>query len=405
MARRHKTYRFPTIPRLKSSGGDASPPEQLATLSYYSFQRRRRDRARRRGAKPRILSFTGYGSPRWVRIFSRVLLVNPEWTEAEHMTQILRDGVRGWQNFVSPPIAYAKVEIEVNGTRHRVRADRNGVVDARIETELTPGWSTVTLHVEGADSTSQDVLIIDDTVQRGVICDVDDTVWVTALPRPLTAAWNSFLLDEHARRPVSGMPVMLNRLAELDAGTPVFYVSTGPWNVAHTLTRFMTRHLFPLGPMLLTSWGPTEDRWFRSGMAHKVDALARLAADFPHLTWKLIGDDGQHDPEIYTDFARHHPGRVEAIAIRQLSTTEALLAGGRADATQGATPGIPWAYGPDGAALSFQLENLGMLPPREHAPLTWPQSVTSEEQVTVAELRADYPQFTQDVPNDSQERT
>src|SRR5699024_4782739 len=232
--------------------------------------------------------------------------------EAEHMTQICRDGCPASRNFVSPPIAYAKDAFQVHSTPPQVRGDRNEFVDARTETELTPGWYTFTLHVEGADSTRQDVLIIDDTVQRGVICDVDDTVWVTALPRPLTAAWNSFLLDEHARRPVSGMPVMLNRLAELDAGTPVFYVSTGPWNVAHTLTRFMTRHLFPLGPMLLTSWGPTEDRWFRSGMAHKVDALARLAADFPHLTWKLIGDDGQHDPEIYTDFARHHPGRVEA---------------------------------------------------------------------------------------------
>lgn len=404
MARRPKTYRFPTIPRLSAAPGqEASPPEQLATLAYYSFQRRRRDRARQRGAKPRILSFTGYGSPRWIRIFSRVLLSNPEWTEAEYVTQILRDGVRGWQNFVSPPIAYAEVEIEVNGQRHPVRADRNGVVDVRIEAALEPGWSNVTLHVEGADSTSQDVLIIDDNTQQAVVCDVDDTVWVTALPRPFTAAWNSFLLDEHARRPVAGMPVMLNRLAEQDHGTPVFYVSTGPWNVAHTLTRFMTRHLFPLGPMLLTSWGPTEDRWFRSGMAHKVNALARLAADFPHLSWTLIGDDGQHDPEIYTHFARHHPGRVDAIAIRQLSPTEALLAGGRAEQTQRATHGIPWAYGPDGAALSFQLENLGALPPRADAPLTWPQSVTSEEQLTVAELRADYPQFTQDIPDQPQE--
>lgn len=403
MARRRKTYRFPSIPRLSSAAGnDASPPEQLATLGYYSFQRRRRERARRRGAQPRILSFTGYGSPRWVRIFSRVLLANPAWSEAEYVAQILRDGVRGWQNFVSPPIAYAKVDIEVNGERHTVRADRNGVVDARIDTQLTPGWSTVTLHVEDAESSSQDVLIIDDDTTQAVICDVDDTVWVTALPRPFTAAWNSFLLDEHARRPVAGIPVMLNRLAEQDAGTPVFYVSTGPWNVAHTLTRFMTRHLFPLGPMLLTSWGPTEDRWFRSGMAHKVDALARLAADFPHLSWTLIGDDGQHDPEIYTHFAHHHPGRVDAIAIRQLSATEALLAGGRAEETQRATPGIPWAYGPDGAALSFQLEHSGVLPPREDAPLTWPQSVTSEEQLTVAELRADYPQFTQDIP-ESQE--
>src|SRR5699024_12159267 len=97
----------------------------------------------------------------------------------------------------------------------------------------------------------------------------------------------------------------------------IFYVSTGPWNVAQTLTRFMTRNLFPLGPMLLTSWGPTENRWFRSGMAHKGNALNRLAADFPQITWTLVGDDGQHDPELYTYF-RSEERRVgkECISAR-----------------------------------------------------------------------------------------
>src|SRR5699024_2208567 len=164
-----------------------------------------------------------------------------------------------------------------------------------------------------------------------------------------------------------------------------------------------TRNLFPLGPMLLTAWGPTEDRWFRSGMAHKVNALTRLAADFPQVTWTLVGDDGQHDPELYTYFAHQQPERVAAIAIRQLSATEALLAGGRAEETQQATPGIPWAYGPDGAALSFQLENAGVLPPHDHAPLAWPQSVTDQEEVTVAELLADYRQRPQDIQKSTQE--
>src|SRR5699024_3939145 len=192
--------------------------------------------------------------------------------------EIVRDGVRGWQNFVSPPIAYAKVEVEVAGHRHVVRADRNGVVDVRIPCELAPGWATVTLYVEGGESSSQDVLIISDDAERAVICDVDDTVWVTALPRPLTAAWNSFLLDEHARRPVAGMPVMLNRLAEQDGGTPIFYVSTGPWNVAHTLTRFMTRHLFTLGPMLLTSCAPPKTRGSLNDLALKSNSRTCWAA-------------------------------------------------------------------------------------------------------------------------------
>src|SRR5699024_9812092 len=125
----------------------------------------------------------------WVRIFSRVLLSKPQWSEVEYVTQILRDGVRGWQNFVSPPIAYAKVVIEVNGERHQVRADRNGVVDARIETSLSPGWATVTVHVGDEESRCQEVLIIGVDTTNAIICDVDDTVWVMALSRTLIVSY------------------------------------------------------------------------------------------------------------------------------------------------------------------------------------------------------------------------
>ncbi len=48
-------------------------------------------------------------------------------------------------------------------------------------------------------------------------------------------------------------------------GLPVIYLSTGAWNVVPTLSRFLSRNLYPRGALLLTDWGPTHDRWFRSG--------------------------------------------------------------------------------------------------------------------------------------------
>ena len=50
-----------------------------------------------------------------------------------------------------------------------------------------------------------------------------------------------------------------------------------------------------------------------------------------------MGDDGQHDPEIYAEFAQRHPDRVKAIVIRQLTPSQALLAGGRAEDATPAT--------------------------------------------------------------------
>src|SRR5690606_16147761 len=109
----------------------------------------------------------------------------------------------------------------------------------------------------------------------------------------------------------------------------VIYLSTGAWNVAPTLTRFLWRNLYPRGALLLTDWGPTHDRWFRGGREHKRSSLAPIAQDFPDIAWLLVGDDGQHDEELYGEFAAAHPDSVAAVAIRQLSPGAAVLAGGR----------------------------------------------------------------------------
>lgn len=125
--------------------------------------------------------------------------------------------------------------------------------------------------------------------------------------------------------------------------------------------RFLSRNLYPPGPILLTDWGPTVDRWFRSGMEHKRNNLQRLAAEFPHVKWILAGDDGQHDELLYGEFAERHPDNVEVVLIRQLSAGEAVLAGGRAKAEKRALDSsIPWVYAPDGASLLAQLDDLGL---------------------------------------------
>lgn len=73
----------------------------------------------------------------------------------------------------------------------------------------------------------------------------------------------------------------------------------------------------------------------------------------------LIGDDGQHDEEIYGEFALDHPEHVRAIAIRQLSTSEAVLAGGRSKLDQlPAEAATPWIFAPDGAGLSDGISQL-----------------------------------------------
>ena len=68
------------------------------------------------------------------------------------------------------------------------------------------------MSVEGGEPVETRVFVVGPDVRFGVVSDVDDTVMVTALPRPLLAAWNSFVVDEHARQPVPGMAVLMERL-------------------------------------------------------------------------------------------------------------------------------------------------------------------------------------------------
>jgi phosphatidate phosphatase APP1 len=141
----------------------------------------------------------------------------------------------------------------------------------------------------------------------------------------------------------------------------VVYLSTGPWNAAPTLARFLNRNMYPSGALLLTDWGLTQDRWFRSGQDHKHRNLERLASEFPDMRWLLIGDNGQHDEAIYSGFAQENPERVAAIAIRQLSVSESVFAGGHSEDGDHTTSRVPWIYSPDGAGIAKQLAILGIL--------------------------------------------
>ena len=219
------------------------------------------------------------------------------------------------------------VSVTVGDRTTHARTDRSGYLDVVIpEPGFEPGWHTVTIEAEGAKPVPAWVLIIDREASFGLVSDIDDTVISTSLPRPLIAAWNTFVRQETARHLVPGMAPMYRTLLGEHPGSPIFYLSTGAWNTAPTLTRFLKRHGYPAGPMLMTDWGPTNTGWFRSGQEHKTEALHRLAREFPRIRWVLIGDDGQHDPKIYGDFARDRPDVVEAIGIRELTPAEQVLA-------------------------------------------------------------------------------
>ncbi len=331
-------------------------------------------RLRRRGWTVRVEPYPGYGAPGWIRVLARTVLAAPEVPDTElpgagaaqagawHGTA--PTALRGWRSFLTASVAGARVEVTVGGTVHGVVTDRSGFVDQVLAADLPPGWHEVQLRTQDGATSTAPIQVVDPAASHGIVADIDDTVMVTRLPRPLVAGWNSFVRHENAREPVPGMAALFARLRADEPNLPVLYLSTGAWNSAPAIGRFLRRHRFPAGTLLLTDWGPTNTGWFRSGPRHKVTELHRLFTEFPGIRWTLVGDDGQHDPEIYAGAATHFPGRVRAILIRQLTFAEHVLAHG----APVPNPGGPHAtraardehvlvlLGPDGRSLVRQVD-------------------------------------------------
>ena len=338
-------------------------PLMVARLDDWILARRAA-RAVKRGKIPTVIPYISYGSTEWIRVLGRVLYLKPEaarkWRVRPELQQVQR--ARGWKSFTSVHAADCVVRVIVDGKdAGEIITDRGGVIDLELPISLTPGWHSIRLSTDENDGSEGLVMVVDPEAQFGVVSDVDDTVMITALPKPFVAAWNSFVLSEQARAAVPGMAVLLDQQVRQHPGSPIVYLSTGAWNVAPALTRFLSRNLYPTGTLLLTDWGPTTDRWFRSGKEHKRRELRRLVHQFPKIKWLLVGDDGQHDEDLYHEFSTSFPDHVAAVAIRQLSTGEAVLAGGRSKAElHKSVSGVPWVYGPDGATLSYELDRLNL---------------------------------------------
>ncbi|KAL0088171.1 hypothetical protein F4703DRAFT_1735241 [Phycomyces blakesleeanus] len=66
-------------------------------------------------------------------------------------------------------------------------------------------------------------------------------------------------------------------------------------------------------------------------MQHKLDVIPRIIQDFPKRKFILIGDSGEHDPEIYQEIYRQFPDQIIKVFIRDVSSELAIHADNNKD--------------------------------------------------------------------------
>jgi phosphatidate phosphatase APP1 len=285
------------------------------------------DAARRRRAGTgfpadfRIEAYLGHGGPRGVVVRGRVL-DDPPPDEAVEGEGVGAAVLRMLRHFVTDELPGVPLRVTVAGASVEVETDAEGYFLARLHPEpgaLTSPWSTGTVQLAGdyrgttgPHTTPFDVRVPEPDARFGVISDVDDTILETGVQRVGHMLRQTFTGSAITRTPFTGAPELYRDLAA--GGNPLFYVSSSPWNLHAFLVAFLRHRDFPLGPVLLRDLLGSR----AAGREPKHVRIHEILDLHPDLSFVLIGDSGEKDPEIYADIVRSHPDRVLVVYIREV---------------------------------------------------------------------------------------
>lgn len=157
-----------------------------------------------------------------------------------------------------------------------------------------------------------------------VISDIDDTIKVTEIP-----AGRKVVVENTFYRPFVAAPGMAERYRGLGEETAFHYVSGGPWQLYRPLTSFIASSGFPEGSFHMKSVRKnllTPGSWQDLGRLaggdatteQKLKQIGTIIGHFPQRRFVLVGDSGEHDPEIYREIRNRFPRQIEAIWIRDV---------------------------------------------------------------------------------------
>lgn len=145
-----------------------------------------------------------------------------------------------------------------------------------------------------------------------IISDIDDTILHTGVTSKREMMKNALLKNAAQVDPVPGAATAYTR-AKAAGASLIFYLSGSPQNFVRRMQDFLRLRKFPLGPLLLKNFGtdPTFDQ-----QTYKMAHLKRVFEAHPGLRFILVGDSGEHDPELYAKVRGLYPARVAAVLIR-----------------------------------------------------------------------------------------
>jgi phosphatidate phosphatase APP1 len=282
-----------------------------------------------------IVTYMTYANSEELFIRGRVLLnKNIEVNDRDTVWQNLHNT---YKRLSSVEVAGARLKVKFSHTEHEFFSDEDGYFELslRLNSPL-PGeelWHHPLIELLESPfpftspvQARAEVMTPPSTARFGIISDIDDTVLTTHAQSLLKSVYLTFLNNVYSRLPFEGVGAFYEALQKGVSGAeenPIFYVSSSPWNLYDLLVDFFELNKIPKGPIFLKDYGFSHNKIIsESHHQHKPKHIRNILNAYPHLNFILIGDSGQHDPEIYAQVIKEFPDRILAVYIRDVSQDE-----------------------------------------------------------------------------------
>jgi phosphatidate phosphatase APP1 len=221
--------------------------------------------------------------------------------------------------FARDDLEHARITVtdESTGKVHDLTTNDEGFFTAELPGPFPAGPRRFVVAIAEKRYTADPIPIdldLVDAQSKGyvVIADIDDTIVQTGVTDS-----KAKLAIRHATSNAEDMrafPLAAEALAAFaDSGTPIFYVTAGPVELAPRTSEFLANGGFPAGALFLRRWA---DDGFGNPTEYKTTRIEKIAAQYPNRKLIFFGDNGEKDPELYTAIAERHAGRVAAVYIR-----------------------------------------------------------------------------------------
>ena len=281
---------------------------------------------------PKLIPYRGFGSAE--KVFITGYLTEDKGLEKPEASN------SNWENILamikrysSEEIPHAFIQVILGEQQQQVKTEETGLFKANFPGSFIPKkeseWINYRVRLQAdlekdeSDLTVEgEVLIPGTDTDFGVISDVDDTIIVSHATKTLRKLRLMLLHNSRTRKPFPGVDAFYQALHQGFEGgqsNPFFYVSSSEWNLYDLIEDFCNYNKLPKGVFLLRELKSNILKFWKSGDGdhqHKFRKIKMLFETYPNMSFVLIGDNGQRDPEIYSRIAYEYPDRIKAIYIR-----------------------------------------------------------------------------------------